>query len=308
MTIPESLKNFHFSKTFAKQLFQVFIGCAIFSIGAVLFVEPYGFAPGGTYGIAMILHHIFGWRTEVAATCMDIPLLIIGTIILGNQFGIKTLLANVFLPVTMFAVHMFYGYNSVIEKDILPGVAHFSEYAYPELAVICGIAFYGVGLGIVFRANATTGGSDIISMLIRKYTHVSMGTATLFIDGTIVLATLIIFGSWSIALYSALIVIGCSIVIDRVIEGTPSITMMIITSEIEAVKQVVFDELGRGATLIRAKGMYKREDRDIIYVVLSRREMVRLKTRIAKIDKRAFVNVIKSSEILGEGFKDIDQA
>lgn len=306
MDIRKELKHY-FSLRFLKDVAQVFIGCAIFSIGAVLFVEPYGFAPGGTYGIAMILHHTFGWRTEVAATCMDIPLLLFGTLLLGNQFGVKTLIANLFLPLTMFIMHEVYGYNAVIEPSVMPGVEQFSQYQHPFLAVVCACAFYGVGLGIVFRANATTGGSDIVSMTMRKYTHLSMGQATVIVDGIIVLATLIIFGSWAVTLYSALIVVGSSLVIDRVIEGEPCKTMMIITSEKEAVKNFIFDDLGRGATLISAKGMYKGDNRDIIYVVLSTREMIRLKRKIARVDPRAFVNVMSSNEILGEGFKDIDQ-
>ncbi|MBP5796610.1 MAG: YitT family protein, partial [Bacteroidales bacterium] len=98
-----------------KDYTMMVVGCFLYSFGAVLFVEPYGFAPGGTYGLAMVFHHLWGWRTEVAALCMDIPLLVLGSIILGAKFGIKTLICTLLLPLFMLLVHSVYGYDALLD-------------------------------------------------------------------------------------------------------------------------------------------------------------------------------------------------
>ena len=291
-------------------------GCFIFSLAAVLLVEPYGFAPGGTYGLSMVFHHLWGWRTEVSALSMDIPLLIIGTLVLGSRFGIKTLLCTLLIPLFMWILHITYGYNSLIEPEVteaiktqvLTGIDAIKQYDHQLLAAIFGAILYGIGLGMIFRSRATSGGSDIISMIVNKYLHISLGTAIIIVDGLITLSTVIAFGDWKLPMYSWLIIIIESKIIDMVIEGQSAKTMMIITDKTEEIRKVIIDEMERGATLIPAKGMYKGDDKSIIYVTLTRREMIALRFRIAKIDPRAFINIVDSSEILGEGFKSIKES
>ena len=279
------------------------IGNFLFSLGAVLLVEPYGFAPGGTYGLAMVAHHLWGWRTEVCAVSMDIPLLIIGTLVIGRKFGIKTLISTLIIPVFMFLSHTFYGYDSLIE----PGISDITQFQEPMLAALFGGVVYGIGLGMVYRSGATSGGSDIITMILKKYLHIPMGAAMVIVDGLITLTTIPAFGDWKLPMFSWIIIFITSVVIDRIIEGEPCKTMMIISDKIDEIKQVILEDMERGATLIPAKGMYMGNQRDIIYVVLSRREMVSLRIRISQIDPAAFINVINSSEILGEGFKPLGE-
>ncbi|MBQ2482341.1 MAG: YitT family protein [Bacteroidales bacterium] len=290
-------------------------GCFIFSLGAVLLIEPYGFAPGGTYGLSMVFHHLWGWRTEVSALCMDIPLLVIGTIVLGSRFGIKTLLCTLLIPAFMWLIHQTYGFDSLIEPEVsqsisaagLSGVEAIQKFDHQLLAAIFGGILYGIGLGMIFRSRATSGGSDIISMIINKYLHISMGTAVTIVDGLITLSTVIAFGDWKLPMYSWIIIILESVIIDKVIEGQSAKTMMIISTKPDEIRKVIIEDMHRGATLIHATGMYRGEEKNIIYVTLTRREVVNLRFRIAAIDPEAFINILNSSETIGRGFKSIKE-
>ncbi|MCF0163790.1 MAG: YitT family protein [Bacteroidales bacterium] len=290
-------------KKYLKEYSLLVLGCFIFSAGAVMFVEPYGFAPGGTYGLSMVFHHLWGWRTEVTALCMDIPLLIIGILVIGRKFGVKTLICTLLLPAFMWLMHTIYGYNSLIEPD----VTDISLFDNQILAAIFGAIVYGVGLGLIFKSRATSGGSDILAMIVNKYFHLPLGTCIIIVDGIITLSTVIAFKDWTLPMYSWIIIYVESKVIDFIVDGAPSKTMMIITNNVDEVKDIIINELGRGATLIPARGMFQGVDRDILYVVLTRKEMISLRYKIADIDPRAFINVIDSSEILGEGFKNIKE-
>jgi len=289
-------------KTRIKEYSLLVLGNFIFALGAVMLVEPYGFAPGGTYGLGMVAHHLWGWETEYVALCLDIPLLIIGFIILGNRFGIKTIVSTILLPLFMQLIHRFYGYASLIEPEIVEMTA----YQHQIIASIFGGVVYGIGLGMVYRSRATTGGSDIIAMILRKYTHISMGTATIIVDGLITLTTVVAFGDWKLPMYSWIIIFVDSKMIDLILEGPKRAkTMMIITSKADELRDFILNDMGRGATLIPGKGLYSGSDRDIIYVVVERSEMIRLKEKVSKTDPQAFVNVIDSAEILGEGFQNL---
>ena len=291
------------TKTRIKEYSLLVIGNFIFALGAVMLVEPYGFAPGGTYGLGMVAHHLWGLETEFVALCMDIPLLIIGFLILGNRFGIKTIVSTVLLPLFMWLIHRFYGYASLIE----PEVTEMTAYQHQIIASIFGGVVYGTGLGLVYRSHATTGGSDIIAMIMRKYTHLSMGLCTLVVDGLITLSTVIAFGDWKLPMYSWIIIFVSSRMIDFILEGPKRAkTLMIITSKAAELRDFIINEMGRGATLIPGKGLYSGSGRDIIYVVVERSDMIRLREKVSKTDPAAFVNVIDSAEILGEGFQNLE--
>lgn len=289
-------------KTSIKEYLLLILGNFIFALGAVMLVEPYGFAPGGTYGLGIVFHHLWGVETEFAALCMDVPLLILGFFILGNRFGIKTIVSTILLPLFMQLLHRVYGYASLIE----PNVVELAGYQHQIIASIFGGVVYGLGLGMVYRSHATTGGSDIIAMILRKYTHLSMGTSTIIVDGLITLSSVVAFGDWKLPMYSWIIIFVESRMIDFILEGPKRAkTLMIITSKSEEIRNFIINDMERGATLIPGKGLYSGEGRDIIYVVLGRREMIRLREIIAKTDPYAFINVIDSAEILGEGFQTL---
>ncbi len=275
-------------------------GCFVFALGAVLFAEPYGFAPGGTYGLSMVFHHMFGWRTELAALCMDIPLLLLGIYFLGGKFGIKTVVCTFAIPGFMWLIHHFYGFDALIE----PGISDRMLLKEQLLSSIFGGIIYGIGIGMIFKSRATSGGSDIIAMILNKYSHISLGQLVIIVDSIITLTTVAAFGDWRLPMYSWIIVFIEGKVIDLILDGASvHKTLMIVTDKVEEIKAVIIKDIGRGATLLPAVGLYKGEERNMIYTILTRRESMVLRHRIAEIDPQAFVNVIESKEIIGRGFK-----
>ncbi len=316
-----------FSKDFFITYAWLICGCFVFSIGAVMFAEPYGFAPGGTYGLSMVFHNLWGWRTELAALCMDIPLLIIGIVVLGPKFGIKTIVCTFAIPIFMGLIHSIYGYLPLLEStevlnqlrglqsqyDLNSAVQmeEFASLMRPMLqeqflSSVFGGIVYGIGIGMIFKSRATSGGSDIIAMILNKYTHISLGTLVIIVDCTITLSTVLAFGDWRLPMYSWIIVFIEGKVIDLIIEGASVYkTVMIVSGKIDEIKEIILNDLNRGATLITAVGMYNSTNSDIIYTVLTRREMMILRFKIAKVDPKAFINVLDSKEILGNGFKPL---
>ncbi len=280
-------------------------GCFVFALGAVMFAEPYGFAPGGTYGLSMVFHHLWGWETEIAALCMDVPLLLLGIYFLGGMFGVKTVICTFAIPAFMRLIHYVYGYDALLE----PGVVERTMLNEQLLSAIFGGIVYGVGIGMIFKARATSGGSDIISMILNKYTHISLGTLVIIVDCTITLSTVVAFGDWRLPMYSWIIVFIEGKVIDLVLDGAAvHKTLMIVSDKVDPIKNVIINEINRGATLFPAVGLYKGQNRSVIYTILTRREMMILRHKIAEIDPEAFINIIDSKEILGRGFKPLKEA
>lgn len=227
---------------------------------------------------------------------MDIPLLLIGIYFLGPKFGIKTVICTFAIPLFMGLIHEIYGYRALLGEN------------QELLSAIFGGIVYGIGIGMIFKSRATSGGSDIIAMILNKYTHISLGQLVILVDCTITLTTVLAFGEWTLPMYSWIVVFIEGKVIDVVLEGGSVYkTMMIVTKQVDMVKQVIINDINRGATLLPAVGMYQGEERNVIYTVLTRREMMILRHRIQEIDPDAFINVIDSKEILGHGFKPLKE-
>lgn len=285
-------------KLFSKDFFLTYTyligGCLIFAIGTILFAESYKFAPGGTYGLAIVFHHMFGWTTEWSALAMDIPLIFLGIYFLGARFGIKTIICTFSIPAFMWLIHHFHGNAPLVEND-------------PLLSAIFGGIVYGVGIGMIFKSRATSGGSDIIAMILNKYTKISLGQLVMIVDGIITLSTVIAFDDWTLPMYSWIIIFIEGKVIDLMVDGSNvNKTLYIISDKCEEITDKIIKDIKRGATVFNGTGMYEGAERKMIYTVLTRREMIILRNYISKIDKNAFVNVVDSNEILGEGFKSID--
>ena len=272
----------------------VALGSLLFAVGDVMFVNPYHLAPGGVYGLANVFHALWGWKISVSGICMDIPLLIIGTIILGPRFGIKTIVSVILIPVFTYIIESTYGYDPLIVDDIFLNT------------VVAGL-IYGVAIGVIFRAGATSGGSDIISMIIHKYTKISLGVLVMIVDSCISLTTLII-GDIKLPIYSIILIYIEGKIIDLVVEGFSTYkTCFIITDRIDEVKQFILNDLQRGGTCFPGQGLYQGHERKMIYVTLDRADLVKLKSNLRQLDPNAFVNVIESSEIMGYGFKALPE-
>ncbi|MBR6992203.1 MAG: YitT family protein [Bacteroidales bacterium] len=304
-----------FKQQFVAYLLLV-LGSALFAVGDVMFVNPYLMAPGGTYGLSNVLNTVWPWKIAFYAICMDIPLLIIGTLILGPKFGVKTVVSTILIFLFTLLLESIWGYNPVIHDgaivaspiegrnmvEILNNGGWF-EPDYFLNTVVAGL-IYGVAIGLIFRSGATSGGSDIISMILHKYTKISLGTLVLIVDSCITLTTFIAFGDIRLPIYSIILIFIESKVIDLVVEGTKSYkTAFIVTDKLDEVKEYILNDMHRGGTCITGEGLYNGTERKMIYVTMERADFVKLRSNLRRLDPAAFVNVIESSEIMGKGFK-----
>ncbi len=302
----------------------VALGSLLFAVGDVMFVNPYNLAPGGVYGLANVFHALWGWKISVAGICMDIPLLIIGTIILGPRFGIKTIVSVILIPIFTYILEITWGYAPLIHDGLYDsnegllsymtytvgqGDAAIDKFFIPDFflnTVVAGL-IYGAAIGVIFRAGATSGGSDIISMIIHKYTKISLGVLVLIVDSCISLTTLII-GDIRLPIYSIILIFIESKIIDIIVEGVTTYkTVFIITDKVDEVKGYILNDLERGGTCFPGIGLYQGQERRMIYVTLDRTDLVKLKANLRHLDPHAFVNVIESAEIMGLGFKALPE-
>ena len=311
-------------KIFTKETILSYVylitGCFLFAIGDVMFVNPYHLAPGGVYGLANVFNAVWGWKISLAGVCMDIPLLIIGTIILGPKFGVKTVISVILIPVFTFILETHWGYAPVIydppffdahmQSSLFFMDGTVQRYFMPDFflnTVVAGL-IYGVAIGIIFRSGATSGGSDIIAMIAHKYTKISLGTLVLIVDSIISLTTLVAFEDIRLPIYSIILIFIESKIIDLVVEGVKSYkTAFIVTDHIDEVREFIIHDLDRSGTVFAGSGLYQGAERKMLYVTLNRSDLVKLKSNLRFLDPNAFVNVIESSEIMGNGFKSLPQ-
>ena len=301
--------------------FYLVFGSLLFALGDVLFVNPYLLAPGGTYGLSNVLNTVWPWKISLYALCMDIPLLIVGTLILGPKFGFKTILSTFLIFGFTFLIETYIGYKPIIQNGIFENpeivnaewllVPHSdSIYFAPDyfLNTLVAGGIYGLAIGLIFKSGATSGGSDIISMILHKYTKISLGTLVMIVDSCITLTTLIAFGQLRLPIYSILVIFIEGKIIDLVVDGFNSYkTAFIVTDKAEEVRDIIVKDINRGGTCFFGKGLYKGVDRKMIYVTLTRPELVKLQSLLSEVDPEAFVNVVSSTDILGKGFKPLSE-
>lgn len=286
-------------KAFSKKWFisysLIIIGSFILASGFVFFITPYKIVPGGVYGISIVLHYLFGTPVGLMALMFDIPLTIIGIKILGPRFGVKTVVGFALTACFVDTLTYFWGFDPLVPGDAL-------------LSSIFGGVLIGLGLGLIFKSKATSGGSDIIAMITAKYTKLPLGQLMIIVDSVIVLLGLAVFKDWKIPLYSWIVIFITGKVIDVVLEGISyDKTLFIVSDRYEEIRSVIINELNRGGTYIKGNGMFNGAEKTIIFTVVNRREMALLQDYIYKIDPAAFLTVIDANEIIGKGFKSLHE-
>ncbi len=282
-----------FSKQGLKNYSLIVIGSFILAASFVLFVTPYKIVPGGVYGISIVLHYLFGTPVGMMALAFDIPLTIIGIKVLGPRFGVKTVVGFVLTAVFVDTLTFFYGTEPLVENDAL-------------LSSVFGGLFMGIGLGLIFKSRATSGGTDIVAMMLSKFTRLPVGQLMIAVDSTIVLLGLVVFQDWKIPLYSLIVIFVTGKVIDTILEGMNyDKVLLIVSDQVAEIRQKIIYDLNRGGTLLKGEGLYSEEERPVLLTVVNRRETVMLQHYINQIDPDAFVTVINANEILGNGFKSL---
>ena len=313
----KQIKSFYKDQVWA--YFLLVLGSFLFAVGDVMFVNPYLLAPGGTYGLSNVLNTVWPWKISYYAICMDIPLLLIGTWVLGPRFGVKTVVSTILIFFFTWLLETTWGYNPVIHEGILNSseglhglvqIPHSEQFFRPDyfLNTVVGGVIYGVAIGLIFKSGATSGGSDIISMILHKYTKISLGTLVLIVDSCITLTTLIAFKQIRLPIYSIILIAIESKIIDLIVDGLKSYkTAFIVTDKVDEVRDYIINDLKRGGTVFAGMGLCHGAERKMIYVTLDRADLVKLKSNLRLLDPASFVNVIESSEIMGLGFKALPE-
>ncbi|MFC3772827.1 YitT family protein [Paenibacillus sp. GCM10012303] len=261
-------------------------GCLIIALSFNMFLNPNRIASGGVAGISTIIQHLFGIEPAIMQWVLNIPLFMLGLLFLGGQFGLKTAVASIVLPLFV-----------LLSRDIGPLTTD------PLLATIYGGIGIGAGLGIVFRGRGSTGGLDSAAQLIHKWTGIGYGIAVAMLDGAVIVTAGIVFSPEK-ALLALIGLFVTTKTIDVVQIGFRySKVAFIMTKETEAIREAVLFELDRGLTVLAGRGGYTGEDRPTLMVVVSQTEVTRLKTLVKAVDPAAFVILADASEVLGEGFK-----
>ena len=270
---------------------QIVTGTLVTALSFNLFILPHEIAPGGVSGIGALIYYVSGHSIPVGVTiiALNIPLFAASLKMLGGRFGIRTLLATILLSV-------------FIDYIKVPSL---SDNAL--LASVYGGVLMGFGLGLVFRGNATTGGTDLMARLVHRWVHsIGISWVLFAIDSLVVVASGILLGPDK-ALYALVTLFITSKMIDLVLEGlNQSKAFFIITAHTEAIVGRILQEMDRGATLLKGRGAYTGEDRDVILCVLNRVQVTRLKALVKEEDPAAFVLVADVREAMGEGFKSLE--
>lgn len=295
-------RNVPFSRKWLLQWAQIIAGSLILATAFVLFINPYDIVPGGVYGLGIILHSIFpDIQVGTFGLAFDIPLLITALIVFGPRFGAKTIVSAVVTPLFMNLLTFLCGEEPA---TMLGGHIDLSDDMF--LAALFGGIVSGVGLGLIFKTNATSGGTDIISMIVHKYLHIPIARSMMFVESVIVIIGLLVFGDWKLPLYSIITIFLMTKTIDYIIGGASNDKLLFIISERhEEIRKYVIDNLERGGTYIKASGMYTNAEKKMIFVVISRRELALVQSYIKEVDPLVFMVVVNAHETLGDGFKSL---
>ncbi len=281
-------------KNTLKQYIVITIGFIICSIAVYFFLMPNNIAAGGVTGLGMIInHYVPALPVGMLMIFMNVLLFVISFVVLGRKFGIKTIYAS-------------FGFSGVIW--LLERTVHLENPVTddPLLAVIIGTSVSGFGMAMIFNFNASTGGTDILAKILNRYFHIDIGKSLFIIDFIITLMAAFTFGIQK-GLYAIIAVAMNGYIIDYIIAGFNIVMQVfIMTKNTDIIAEYIMNELDRGVTFFTGEGGFSGNGFRIIYTVLSRKEFIRLRSYIRKVDPKAFITVSDAHEVLGEGFKNMN--
>ncbi|MGB8957783.1 MAG: YitT family protein [Candidatus Aminicenantales bacterium] len=274
----------------AKNALLILLGCVITGLAYALFLIPHHFVPGGVSGIAIILNYFAALPVGALIIVLNVPVFLLGLKTMGKKYVLNSLAGMV---VSSVFIDLF---NRVLKLPSATG--------NPVLASIYGGVMLGVGLGIVFRGRASTGGSDIIGMILSKYTGMSLGYGIMVTDFVIISASGFALHSLEAPLYGYLVLFLSTKVIDMVLEGWNYSKLVIITSaRTDEIADYILRGLDRSGTALRSRSLYLNREGELILTVIHRKQLADLRNFIKKTDPEAFVIINDTYDVLGKGFK-----
>lgn len=268
-------------------------GILVMCVGIYFFKFPNHFSTGGVTGISIVLgHYIPGMTPATFVTVINVTLLAVGFLVFGKGFGIRTVYASLLMS----------GILQLLEA-LIPMDRPMTSQPLMELMFAVGLP--AVGSAILFNVGASSGGTDIIAMILRKYTSLNIGLALLCTDTVITLSACAAFGMET-GLFSLMGLIIKALFVDLVMDNLRiKKCFQIITSHPEPIIEFITKDLHRGATELHGEGVYTHEGKAVLMTVVSRQQAVRLRNFIREIDKGAFMIITSSTEIIGNGFRGV---
>ncbi len=288
-----------FSKEWFKNYFLILQGAIMTSAGYIFFLIPHKIIPGGIFGFSSIIYHLFGFPAGTLTMLLNIPLILIGMKIIGPKFGGKTVVGILFVSACTDIMNYFW-------KD-------FPLSDDPLVSSLIGGFLVGSGIALIFKAKATTGGTDIIGQILYKKLKIPIGNVYIAFDATVITVGAILIQGfhqevYKVMIYSIVSSYATAKILDIALEGYSYYKgIFIISDKYEEVKEKILTDLKRGGTMIPGKGMYNDSEKKIIFSALSRREIAYIKDYMKTIDAQAFIVVFNTQEILGKGFSPVKE-
>jgi uncharacterized membrane-anchored protein YitT (DUF2179 family) len=278
------------NKAKRREILEITVGIILLSLGFYFFLLPLSLVIGGVMGVAVLVQDVIS--VSLFMYVVNIILLIIGALVLGKVFFYKTVYATLLSPTIIWVLEL------TIDKNFF--MQHMIESPLLVASVFGGL-FVGVGLGIVLRNNATTGGIDVIQRIMNKYLNIPFSTAIYLTDGAIIFTAMII--NFQLGLYALGAMLMSGLIVDRLaIEGKSGYTVFIVTDHCEMMKVQIYKKLERGITKIKVVGGYSNLDKDMMICTVDRQQLYHFKKIIKETDPTAFTFVTKTKEALGQGF------
>ncbi|SHE47743.1 YitT family protein [Clostridium fallax] len=278
-------------KSYILDILIIILGCFIASLGVNLFLCHAKLLSGGATGVALIIQYLTGFKAGFTVFILNLPLFVLSYFKLDKKFTVYSAIGMVALSIALLITEPLSSFVQI--DDIL-------------LHCIYGGALCGIGYGLVFSRNGSTGGTDIITMVIRKkFSNFNIGSVGFALNLIIILIGIIFFGV-SKGLYTLISMFIQGYVLDIVIKGVSSKNLLfIITDKEDEVIDYIIKDLHRGVTSLRAEGEYTHDSKKMLYCIVTAREMIELKSTIHYIDPKAFITIMDTSEVKGKGFKNI---
>lgn len=276
-----------------KNVFMIILGGAVMGFALSFFLVPAKIAAGGVSGVATVLHYLFGLPVGIMVFVINIPIFIMGFVEFKGRFLMASVLGTLALSASTWIFELeFFRRFLPVSEDIF-------------LCSVLGGAIYGLGLGLTIRAGGTTGGTDIVSLVLKKkFPGLSVGQLIIAIDGIIIAAAGIAFKSFETVLYSAVLLFVSSYVLDTILAGVDFAKIVYIISDKNSeISKAIAEKIHRGSTGLSGYSYYSGKDRNVLMCVMRKFQLPAIKSIVTEIDPTAFVIVSDAKEVIGEGFR-----
>ena len=273
-----------------KNLAMILLGNTVYCLAVVVFILPNSLITGGTTGLGLSMEHFFGLPLNIFVWIFNVSMFILGAVVLGKAFALTTLVSSFYYPFIL----------SIFEK--IPGLATVTD--DKMLATVCGGIMIGVGIGVVIRAGASTGGMDIPPLVLNKKLGIPVSVLLYVFDFGILIMQMV-FSNKEQIIYGILLVLIYTVVLDKILlMGETKIQVKIVTDKYEEINTLIQERLDRGTTFFYAQTGYLKKEQKVILTVVTNRELPRLNNLVKECDPEAFIVIAHVNEVKGRGFSE----